>query len=126
MSTPTSLTSSLAKPRRGRGPELTPEIRARICELRSIGWSYGKIQARHPTIPRSTIASTCKKERDRVGQKSKSRSGAPRKITEDERDRMVEILKSKDPDIKWKDLTKECDKAKVTTVRKLMSEVRRP
>ena len=23
-----------------RGPELSPQMRARICELRSLGWSY--------------------------------------------------------------------------------------
>lgn len=124
MSTPTPPTNGPSKPRGRRGKELSPEMRARICELRSIGWTYQKIQARHSTIPLSTIVSTCRREHDRVDQKSKPRSGTPRKITEDERDRMVEILKFKDPDIKWKDLTKECENAAVTTVRKLMSEVR--
>lgn len=83
-----------------------------------------KIQEKHPTIPSSTIVSTCRREHDRVDQKSKPRSGPPKKITEEDRDRMAEILKL-DPNITWKDLSKECEKAGVTTVRKLMSEVRR-
>jgi transposase len=98
-------------------------MRARICELRSIGWSYRKIQERH-SIPLSTIVSTIKREHDRVGQKSKPRSGAPKAITQEERDRMAEKLKL-DPNITWKDLSKECENASVTTVRKLMSEFRR-
>lgn len=63
-------------------------------------------------------------ERDRVEQKTKPRAGAPRKVTEDERDRMVEILKFKNPDIKWTELSEECENAAVSTERHLMSEVR--
>lgn len=101
------------KPQGRRGKELTPEMRARICELRSIGWSYRKIQARHCTIPLSTIVSTCKREHDRVGQKSKPRSGAPRKIAKDERDRMVEIPRFMEPDIKSKKAAMSTEEADV-------------
>lgn len=123
MSTPATPQDVPPKPHRPRGKELTPEMRARICELRSIGWSYRKIQERH-SIPLSTIVSTIKREHDRVGQKSKPRSGAPKIITQEERDRMAEKLKL-DPNITWKELSKECENASVTTVRKLMSEFRR-
>ncbi|KFY07262.1 hypothetical protein V492_07300 [Pseudogymnoascus sp. VKM F-4246] len=125
MSTPTPPTDVPSKPRGRRGKELTPVMRARICELRSIGWTYKQIQEKHPTIAFSTIVSTCRREHDRVDQKSKPRSGAPRKITEDEGDQMVEILKFKESNIKLKDLRKECENAAVSTVKKLMSEVRR-
>lgn len=112
-----------SKPRGRRGKELTPEIRTHICELRSIGWSYRKIQASHSTIPLQTIASTCKREHDRVGQKSKPRSGAPRKLTEDKRDRMVEIPKFREPDFKSMNQNKKCGRAVMLTLRELMSEV---
>lgn len=106
-----------------RGKELTPEARARICELRSIGWSYNKIHEFHPEIPRSTIRYTCGKEKERLQQRSKPRLGQPRKITEDERDRMLEIVEFDDPFIKWRDLTRTCENAKERAVRKLMSEM---
>ena len=31
-----------------RGPELSPQLRSRICELRSLRWSHAKIQQKHP------------------------------------------------------------------------------
>ena len=113
MSTPATLMDVPPKPRGRRGKELTPEMRARICELRSIGWSYRKIQARHSTIPLSTIVSTCKREHDRVGQKSNPRSGAPRKTTKDGGDRMVEIPKFKEPDIQSKKAAVSTEEADV-------------
>ncbi len=63
-------------------------------------------------------------EHKRVNQVSLPRSGAPRKITEDERDRMVEIVLFNDPFIKWRDLAHECETARQETVRKFMSEIR--
>lgn len=80
--------------------------------------------SKHPTVRLLTIVLTCPSKHDRVGQKLKPRGSQLRKITEDERDRTVEILKFEEPDIKWKDLSDKREKAAVSTVRKLMSEVR--
>jgi hypothetical protein len=74
-----------------RGAELSPQMRARICELRSLRWSYDKIQKKHPEIPYSTIRNTCVKEATRVNV-SQPRAGAPRVITEDERNSLLETV----------------------------------
>jgi hypothetical protein len=49
-----------------RGPELSPQMRARICELRSLGWSYDRIRTKHLDIPKSTIGNTCRNEAIRL------------------------------------------------------------
>jgi hypothetical protein len=66
-----------------RGPELSSQLRARICELRSIGWSYDRIQKKHPEVPRSTIRYTCQKEVVRLNNHSISRPGAPTRYFRD-------------------------------------------
>ncbi|KFY81201.1 hypothetical protein V499_00027 [Pseudogymnoascus sp. VKM F-103] len=77
----------------GRGPELSVETRVRILELHDIGWSLQKIATKH-TLSKATVQSTISKarERERVngGQSSLPRLGAPRVITEDERDAIME------------------------------------
>jgi len=73
-----------------RGPELSPQMRARICELRSLGWSYDRIKLKHPEISKSTIGYTCRQESLRIGNASCSRPGPPRIITEDQRDMLYE------------------------------------
>jgi hypothetical protein len=69
-----------------RGPELSPQMRARICELRSLGWLYDRIRIKHLEIPKSTIGDTCRQEAKRLGNTSQPRPGPPRVITEDQRD----------------------------------------
>lgn len=64
-----------------------PTVRARICELHSIGWSYKKIHDRFPFISYSTVRYTIKKETSRSDQRSQYRSGQPKKLSlEQERD----------------------------------------
>lgn len=75
-----------------RGVELSSQIRSRICELRSIGWSYGWIRRQHPEIPLGTIKTTCARERVRVDNKTRSRPGAPRKLIEEQRDHLYDIV----------------------------------
>lgn len=60
-----------------RGPELTPQMRSRICELHSIGLGATKIHARHPEIALSTIKYTLKVEKKRNECVSRPRSGRP-------------------------------------------------
>src|SRR5271167_4493900 len=75
-----------------RSKELSPQMRARICELRSLHWSYDKIHAKHPEISQSTIAYTCVKEGERINNFSQPRAGAPRVISEHECDSLFETV----------------------------------
>ena len=75
-----------------RGLELSPQMRSRLCELKSVGMSYSRIYAIHPEIPLSTIKSTCQIEARHINFVSLPQQGAPRIITEDERDSMVEAV----------------------------------
>ena len=73
--------------------ELGPTLRARICEVHSIGWGYKQIHQKHPSISISTIRNTIKLESSRVNQHSYLRSGQPKKLTsrqEDELKKKVE------------------------------------
>lgn len=107
-----------------RGPELDPYIRTRICELRNTAkWSYRAIHKAYPTIPLSTIHYTVRKERERQNNQSLPRSGQPRKLTEDDRDHIYDIVTS-NPYIKQQDLLSEVDnKVKICSIRKLLYEM---
>lgn len=87
-------TNKMTRPPRGK--ELDPQTRSRICELHSIGWGPKKIQERHPTITISTIKTTISREGLRNNNQTMPRSGRPRVLTEEQRDRVYE-LKSRDP-----------------------------
>src|SRR5947209_6837141 len=71
-----------------RGEALSPHLRSQICELRSIGYTYGQIQH----IKRPTIISTCKREASRVNNMSKPRKGAPRKLSDEQRDQLYDTI----------------------------------
>jgi hypothetical protein len=73
-----------------RGPKLSPQTRARICKLRSLGWSYNWIHEKHPEIPRTTIANTCRQEAQCLDNFSLPRPGPPRIITEGQRDMLYD------------------------------------
>lgn len=64
--------------------ELNPQLRSRICELRSIGWGPKKIHDKHPEIPINTIKTTIRREHERENNQSKPRSGRPQKLNEDQ------------------------------------------
>lgn len=51
---------------RTRGPNTSPEMRGRILELFSEGWSATKIQRRHPEVGMSAIRYTIKLEKQRL------------------------------------------------------------
>src|SRR5271165_7318083 len=106
-----------------RGPELSPQMRSRICELRSIGWSYQRIFEKHLEIPYSTIASTCQKERERLNNVSKPRCGAPRVITEEERDSLLETVLLT-PELSYEALrAQECTNASIRAMKQLLQEM---
>ncbi|CRG83991.1 Autophagy protein 16 [Talaromyces islandicus] len=89
-----------------RRRELTPQMRSRICELKSIGLSYAQVHQRYPEIPLGTIRSTIRREKDRDDNKTVPRSGRPRKISEEELERLRGLLSS---GMTCKDLMKEID-----------------
>jgi hypothetical protein len=93
-----------------RGPELEPYVRERICELkRSAKWGAKRIQKHaFPNIPLSTIHYTLRQEAKRCHGISIARSGAPRKLTEEYRDRVYEAIQN-NPSITREDLLAEVD-----------------
>lgn len=76
----------------GRSLELTPAIRERICELYAIGCGYKRIQKRYPWISVSTVRCTVKKVPERRQGVSKPRSGQPKKLSEAQRDHILEAI----------------------------------
>jgi hypothetical protein len=81
-------------------------MRSRICELRSIGWGAKRIHSLHRDIPLATIKSTLRRESIRNDNVSCARSGAPRKISEEERNHLYDLT-IRDPHIKMRELQNE-------------------
>lgn len=109
-----------------RGPELSQGARDRICELRSLGWTPSKIKAKHPEWNINTIKTTIRREKERINNASKPRTGAPRKLTEDDRDHVYDIITHINPHIKHRDLLREVDhKVKERSIRALCYEMDR-
>ncbi|ODM15825.1 hypothetical protein SI65_08665 [Aspergillus cristatus] len=77
-----------------RGQELTPQLRSCICELHSIGWGAKRIHRKHPDIPVGTIRTTIAREHLRDNSGTRPRSGRPQKLTEENRNRLREVLTS--------------------------------
>jgi transposase len=92
-----------------RGHELTAQLRSRICELRSIGYSYGQIATIHPKVKRSTIITTCRREQLQDDNKTQPRSRPPCKLMEEHRDHVYNLISHQDPHIKIHDLCIEVD-----------------
>ena len=108
----------------GKGRELSPQMRSRICELKSIGYSYSKIHSIHPEIPLSTIKSTCLREKARDNNCSKPRSGAPRKLTEEQRDYLYDLAVHQNPRITVEELCSEVDfVVQKRSIQRLMQEM---
>jgi hypothetical protein len=106
-----------------RGPELSPQMRARICELRSLGWSYGRIHLKHPELSISTIGSTCRKEAIRANNATCSRPGRPRVITEEQRDLLYDTATTA-PSISYEKLQAEAaPDASVRSIKRLLQEI---
>lgn len=88
--------------------ELGPQLRARLCELRDIGWGFRQIHTRYPHIPLSTIKTTIYRESTRSNNISKPRSGTPRRLTEEHRNRIWDTIETK-PHTTYNDLLSEVD-----------------
>lgn len=86
---------------------ITPALRERICELHSAaGWGYKLIQKRYPFISLGGIRYTVAKDRERLNGVSKSRSGRPRKLTESDRDHLLQSI-NENPKITREDMLAE-------------------
>jgi len=106
-----------------RGPELSPQARSRVCELRSLGWSYNRIHAKHPEIPRTSIANTCRQEASRVDNFSLPRSGPPRVITEEQRDMLYDTVTTA-PSITYEALQADvAPNASIRSIKRLLQEM---
>ncbi|KAJ5887671.1 hypothetical protein N7495_007712 [Penicillium taxi] len=112
--------------RRKRGPELDSTTRSQICELhRTNKWGATLIQKhRFPNIPVSTINYTLTQERRRQkNQSSLPRLGQPRKLSEDDRDHIYELIQE-NPSVTTEELLAAVDhKINRQSLWRLMNEL---
>ncbi|KAJ5641803.1 hypothetical protein N7490_005803 [Penicillium lividum] len=101
--------------------ELTSATRERICELHAIGWGYKRIHQRYPYISLSTIRYTIKREPERRAGVSKARSGRPKKLSEAEKDHILQVIDG-NARTTYEDLLSEVDhKVKERSIRRLLN-----
>ncbi|WKT54047.1 hypothetical protein QSH57_004631 [Fusarium oxysporum f. sp. vasinfectum] len=94
-----------------RGKELSPSLRSRICELRRQVLTHSQIKKQYPEIPLGTIKTTLRREAQRgADNASRPRSGAPRKLTEEQRDQIYDTITT-DPHVTMRDLLESVDNA---------------
>jgi hypothetical protein len=84
--------------------ELSPQLRSRVCELRSISYSYTQIQYVHPEINFSTIKTTVCREALRQDNITRLYSSVSRKFSAEKRDYLYDIVNHINPYIKNRDL----------------------
>ncbi|KAJ5472117.1 hypothetical protein N7539_008686, partial [Penicillium diatomitis] len=97
----------------------------RICELKfTLKWGARRIQKyRFPDIPLSTISYTLTMKRKRMNGASLARAGPPRKLSEEDRDRVYDAIQT-NPSITREDLLKEVDyKVKTSSIWRLTHEM---
>ncbi|KAL3707206.1 hypothetical protein TMatcc_005183 [Talaromyces marneffei ATCC 18224] len=104
--------------------ELDPCMRARICELHTEAhWGYKRIHKVHPEIPISTIRNTIKKEQERINQRSKARSGTPAKLTDEDKQKLIELT-IQNPHIKYEELRNAVDnKVTIRTIQNMFQQI---
>jgi transposase len=104
--------------------DLLPQMRSRICELSTLRYTPTQILRIYPELKLSTIKLTIKHERLRVDNVSRPRPGRSRILSEEQRDRVYDIVSYKDPHIKMRDLLREVDNAvKKRTMQTLLREM---
>ncbi|KAJ5108255.1 hypothetical protein N7456_004930 [Penicillium angulare] len=106
---PPELPPTRAPIRRPRRRELDVYTRTKITSLYNIGWTYKEIQREiTPTIPYTTIQSTCARERKRQKNETSPRSGRPKKLDETDKERILDAI-DENPRVKYDDLLAEVD-----------------
>ena len=78
-------------------------LRSHIFELRSIGWSYAHIAAKHG-LPKLTVATTCKRETEHVDNASCPWPECSHVITEEMRDQLYDTAVNIRPRITYREL----------------------
>jgi transposase len=107
-----------------RGAGLSTDMKARISELRSLHWSPNRIHKKHPEIKLSTIKSFIQREARQAQNHTPSRPGPKRKLSEEDRDHIYDIVHHQNPHIKHRDLLREVDnKIKLSSLRNLLREM---
>lgn len=110
-------------PPRAKHSELSPQLRGRILELRSLGWSLQKIATKHQLL-KSTVQYTVMKAKERAAsQESLPRQGAPRVISEDQRDALLEAI-TLTPEMTYEALkAQEAPNASIRSIKLLFQEM---
>lgn len=105
-----------------RSKELEPQLRGRILALREEGMSIQRIATKHE-LAYSTVRSTIEAAKKRASsQASLPRQGAPRAVTEDQRDAIYEAVTT-NLNITFADLQAEAEDASIRTIRRLLREM---
>jgi transposase len=92
---------------RRRNCELDVNLRTQITTLRETAeWSYGDIYKKFPNIPLLTIKTTCLRSRIRHKEESLKRSGRPKILDENDRQKILEKI-HEEPQVTYDDLLSE-------------------
>lgn len=104
--------------------ELPPHLRTRICELKSLGYSHSRIHKLHLEVPLGTIKSTVRLESQQLENRSQPQSGQPRKLSEEQRDYIDDIINHTNPHATMQDLLNSVDNAcKERSLQYLLHEI---
>lgn len=95
-------------PQPRRRHQLDVYERTKITTLKSTGLSYKQIHEQLSHIPIATMKTTVQRERKRERNATLPRSGRPRKLSDDEKERVLNLSTEK-PRVKCEDLLAEVD-----------------
>lgn len=110
-----------------RGPQFTPQERARICELHETAqWGASRIHRMYPGWKLSSIRSTIRRYKGQLNTTdfTTTRPSRSRALDEEDRDRVYDIVSYEDPHIKMRDLLDSVDnKVKKRSLQRLLREM---
>jgi hypothetical protein len=109
------------QPRR-KNCEWDVNLRTQITTLKDVAkWSYRQIHEKYPHIPLSTIKMTCLRSWIRHKEESCKRSGRPKILNEDDRQKILQKIHG-DPRVSYDDLLSEVNhKCKKDSIARLLS-----
>jgi transposase len=110
-------------PIRRRNHEIDPFTRTKLVELKKVaGWTYKQIHAQYRSIPISTIKSTVARESKRIDNQSMQRSGRPRKLDSEDKEKLLTTIDD-NPRVTYDDLLATVDhKVKRHSIWRLLAE----
>jgi transposase len=120
---PIRLARAPVAPRRRLNCQLDAYMRTKLVELRTVaGWTDEQIYKEYPCIPVSKIKTTVYRANKRVKNETLPRSRRPRKLTEDDKTKLLDAIDA-NPRITYDDLLTTIDnKVKRTSVWRLLHE----